>query len=69
MLSRPSFPMVPVTNRLNSSGNGLLGFEINENSSSNIPVVNESSRLGKKAFANNVSSRIEEEKPEETKQQ
>jgi hypothetical protein len=61
--------MIPVTNRLNSSGNGLLSFEINENSSSNIPVGNESSRLGKKVYANNVSSRIEEEKPEETKQQ
>ncbi len=58
MLSRPSFPMVPVINRLNSSSNGLLSFEINENSSSNIPVVNESSRLANKVSENRFSSKI-----------
>ncbi len=60
MLSRPSFPLTPLPtiNRMNSSGNGLLSFEINENSELNIPLGD--NRLGKKAPENKVSFRIEE---------
>ena len=60
MLSRSSFPLAPPTNinRMNSSLNNVLSFEINENSELNIPMGE--NRLGKKASENKVISRIEE---------